>query len=117
MPLCCTHTHKLSFRGNFSLSFMTILLTLGLTGGGSGNSAVVPFAASGSGGGSKNQQQQRPVEREKDLTGNLELGELGQLTITNDNESSYDVILIKQMIDACILLLLSKVSFLANYNT
>ena len=96
---------------------MTILLTLGLTGGGSGNSAVVPFAASGSGGGSKNQQQQRPVEREKDLTGNLELGELGQLTITNDNESSYDVILIKQMIDACILLLLSKVSFLANYNT
>ena len=25
------------------------------------------------------------------LTGNLELGELGQLTITNDNESSYDV--------------------------
>ena len=96
---------------------MTILLTLGLTGGGSGNSAVVPFAASGSGGGSKNQQQQRPVEREKDLTGNLELGELGQLTITNDNESSYDVILIKQMIDACILLLLIKVSFLANYNT
>jgi len=64
----------------------------GLTGGGSGNSAVVPFAASGSGGGSKNQQQQRPVEREKDLTGNLELGELGQLTITNDNESSYDQI-------------------------
>ena len=99
MPLCCTHTHKLSFRGNFSLSFMTILLTLGLTGGGSGNSAVVPFAASGSGGGSKNQQQQqqqqRSAERENDLTGNLELGELGQLTITNDNESSYDVILIK----------------------
>lgn len=28
---------------------------------------------------------------DKDLTGNLELGELGQLTITNDNESSYDV--------------------------
>ena len=99
---------------------MTILLTLGLTGGGSGNSAVVPFAASGSGGGGKNQQQQqqqRSAEREKDLTGNLELGELGQLTITNDNESSYDVILIKQMIDACILLLLIKVSFLANYNT
>ena len=99
---------------------MTILLTLGLTGGGSGNSAVVPFAASGSGGGGKNQQQQqqqRSAEREKDLTGNLELGELGQLPIPNDNESSYDVILIKQMIDACILLLLIKVSFLANYNT
>lgn len=84
---------------------MTILLTLGLTGGGSGNSAVVPFAASGSGGGSKNQQQQRPVEREKDLTGNLELGELGQLTITNDNESSYDVIIssLKQLMHFLIL--------------
>ena len=74
--------------------------------------------------GVKNQQQPRPSSAgsnssagDKDLAGNLELGELGQLTITNDNESSYDVILIKQMIDACILLLLIKVSFLANYNT
>ena len=52
--------------------------------------------------GAKNQQQQpqRPPSGgsggngsggDKDLTGNLELGELGQLTITNDNESSYDV--------------------------
>ena len=53
--------------------------------------------------GGKNQQQQQPQQprppsagsnssgSEKDLTGNLELGELGQLTITNDNESSYDV--------------------------
>ena len=51
----------------------------------------------------KNQQQQQPQQprppsagsnssgSEKDLTGNLELGELGQLTITNDNESSFDV--------------------------
>ena len=61
---------------------MTILLTLGLTGG-----SNVPFAASGS----KNSRSAGSLEREKDLTGNLELGELGQLTITNDNESSYDV--------------------------
>ena len=60
---------------------MTILLTLGLSGG-----SNVPFAASGS----KNSPRSA-TEREKDLTGNLELGELGQLTITNDNESSYDV--------------------------
>ena len=92
---------------------MTILLTLGLTGS-TGSSSVVPFATASAG---NSGSGKKSVEREKDLTGNLELGELGQLTITNDNESSYDVILIKQMIDACILLLLIKVSFLANYNT
>jgi len=61
---------------------------------------VVHFAPGG-----KNQQQQQQPQQprppsagsnssgsEKDLTGNLELGELGQLTITNDNESSYDQI-------------------------
>ena len=40
-----------------------------------------------------NSQQQ--VEQVSGLAGsgggNLELGELGQLTITNDNESAYDV--------------------------
>ena len=76
-----------------------ILSSAGLTSG-----SVVHFASGGSGGaGTKNQQQQpRPqpasaasaasaLDRDKDLTGNLELGELGQLTITNDNESSFDV--------------------------
>ena len=53
--------------------------------------------------GVKNQQQSRPSSAgsnssagDKDLAGNLELGELGQLTITNDNESSYDVSKLKQ---------------------
>lgn len=32
-----------------------------------------------------------PDRDQQDLGGNLELGELGQLTITNDNESSYDI--------------------------
>ena len=61
---------------------------------------MVQFA----GAGGKNQPQQPQQARpgsagsnssggDKDLTGNLELGELGQLTITNDNESSYDVII------------------------
>lgn len=49
----------------------------------------------------KNQPQQRPPSGgsgssggsgDKDIGGSLELGELGQLTITNDNESTYDVI-------------------------
>jgi hypothetical protein len=44
-----------------------------------------------SGGGAGVQRPSVPIEREQDLGGNLELGELGQLTITNDNESSYDV--------------------------
>ena len=59
---------------------------------------MVQFA----GAGGKNQPQQPQQARpgsagsnssggDKDLTGNLELGELGQLTITNDNESAYDV--------------------------
>jgi len=64
---------------------------------GSSGGSVVHF-------GGKSQQQQQPQQprppsagsnssgSEKDLTGNLELGELGQLTITNDNESSYDQI-------------------------
>ena len=58
---------------------------------------MVHFASGG-----KNQPQQPQQARppsagsnssggDKDLTGNLELGELGQLTITNDNESSFDV--------------------------
>ena len=66
---------------------MTILLTLGLTGS-TGSSSVVPFATASAG---NSASGKKSVEREKDLTGNLELGELGQLTITNDNESSYDV--------------------------
>lgn len=47
--------------------------------------------------GSKNQPPRPPSSGssgsggDKDLAGNLELGELGQLTITNDNESTYDV--------------------------
>lgn len=60
----------------------------GLTGS-TGSSSVVPFATASAG---NSGSGKKSVEREKDLTGNLELGELGQLTITNDNESSYDQI-------------------------
>jgi len=70
----------------------------GVKGLGSTGGSVVHFASGG-----KNQPQQPQQARppsagsnssggDKDLTGNLELGELGQLTITNDNESSYDQI-------------------------
>ena len=41
--------------------------------------------------GAKHTRPSPALDRDKDITGNLELGELGQLTITNDNESSYDV--------------------------
>jgi len=66
----------------------------GVKGLGTSGGSVVHFAS-----GVKNQQQPRPSSAgsnssagDKDLAGNLELGELGQLTITNDNESSYDQI-------------------------
>lgn len=55
--------------------------------------------------GSKNQPPRPPSSGssgsggDKDLAGNLELGELGQLTITNDNESTYDVSLKVCIID------------------
>lgn len=42
--------------------------------------------------GAKHNRPSPNIDRDKDLTSNLELGELGQLTITNDNESSYDQI-------------------------
>ena len=91
----------MKYTTKFSHLPKLILSSAGLTSG-----SVVHFASGGSGGaGTKNQQQQqqpRPqpasaasaasaLDRDKDLTGNLELGELGQLTITNDNESSFDV--------------------------
>ena len=41
--------------------------------------------------GAKHTRPSPALDRDKDISGNLELGELGQLTITNDNESSYDV--------------------------
>merc|ERR1711899_702567 len=42
--------------------------------------------------GAKHTRLSPALDRDKDISGNLELGELGQLTITNDNESSYDQI-------------------------
>jgi len=42
--------------------------------------------------GAKHTRPSPALDRDKDISGNLELGELGQLTITNDNESSYDQI-------------------------
>jgi len=42
--------------------------------------------------GAKHNRSSPQLDRDKELTSNLELGELGQLTITNDNESSYDQI-------------------------
>ncbi|XP_059086744.1 striatin-3-like isoform X2 [Tigriopus californicus] len=43
------------------------------------------------GGEKQQQQQQQQQQREVELGNNLELGELEQLTIANDNESSYDI--------------------------
>jgi len=71
----------------------------GVKGLGTSGGQMVQFA----GAGGKNQPQQPQQARpgsagsnssggDEDLTGNLELGELGQLTITNDNESAYDQI-------------------------
>ena len=51
----------------------------------SGLSSTVHFP------GAKHNRSSPQLDRDKELTSNLELGELGQLTITNDNESSYDV--------------------------
>ena len=81
------------FPRKFIVCFWHFCIGLGTSGG-----QMVQFA----GAGGKNQPQQPQQARpgsagsnssggDKDLTGNLELGELGQLTITNDNESAYDV--------------------------
>ena len=59
------------------------------------NVDLITFFSGLSGGvhysGAKHNRTSPNIDREKDLSTNLELGELGQLTITNDNESSYDV--------------------------